>query len=135
MGRSKVSGADHLHGVADLRHVQQRGHARCHVLAVRSGREQQVAVLAGDGQHLRGDVLAQLLGQVGGVGEQHLGHAGHLGGGLCGAGRISAGDQHVDIAAALQGRGDGVEGGALEGAVVVFGNDEDTHVRSPSLRS
>jgi hypothetical protein len=53
---------------------------------VRGGREQQVAVVAGHGQHLRGDVLAELLGQAGRLGQQHLGHTGDLRRGLGGTG-------------------------------------------------
>jgi hypothetical protein len=52
-------GADHLGDVGELAHVQLGGHARCHVLAAGRGREQDVAVVAGDGQHLRGDVFSQ----------------------------------------------------------------------------
>jgi hypothetical protein len=92
-----------------------------------------VAVAAGHGQHLGGDVLGQAVGQAGGVGVQHLGHAGDLRGGLRGGAGVVAGHQHMHVAAAGLGRGDGVEGGALDGGVVVFGNDECGHVSSTLL--
>jgi len=56
-----------------------------------------------------------------------LGHASDLGGGLgrgCGA---FTGDQHVHVTAAGLGRGHGVQGGALDGGVVVFSNNEYGH--------
>ena len=37
---------------------------------------------------------------------------------------VVAGHQHVDVATARGGGGDGVERRALDGGVVVFGNDE-----------
>jgi hypothetical protein len=40
---------------------------------------------------------------------------------------IAAGDQHVHVAAALGGRGHGVEGAALQGGVVVFSDNECDH--------
>ncbi len=97
----------------------------------RGGGEEQVAVAAGDRQHLRGDVLGELLGQARAVGVQHLGHALDLRGGLGRAGGVLAGDEHVNVAAALDGGGDGVERGALQGAVVVFGDDEAGHADAP----
>ena len=39
------------------------------------------------------------------------------------------------VTAAVACGGDGVERRALEQRVFVFGNDEDPHLRSPSLRS
>jgi hypothetical protein len=76
------------------------------------------------------------MAQAGAVGVQHLGHAGDLRGGRCsGAAGIVAGHQHMHLAAAGQRRGDGVQRRALDGGVVVFGNDEDAMLRSPWLRS
>ena len=69
------------------------------------------------------------------VGVQHLGDAGDGGCGLRGAGRVVAGDEHVNVTTTLHCRGDGVEGRTLQGAVIVFGNNENAHVRSPSLRA
>ena len=63
---------------------------------------EDVGVVLGDGQHLRGDVLGEAVGELRRVGEQHLGDAGDLRGGRGGdrAG-VRAGHQHVDVAAAL----------------------------------
>ena len=72
-----VGGID-LGDVGDLGHVQLGGHARGDVLAAGGGREQDVAVVAGDGQHLRGHVLGQAVLELGAVGVDHLGHAGDL---------------------------------------------------------
>ena len=77
--------------------------------------------------------------EAGGIGVQHLGDAGDLRSRLGDCGSAMAGDEHMDLAAASQRSGDGVEGGALEGAVVVFSHDEGlhsgAHVKSPWLRS
>jgi hypothetical protein len=94
-------GADHLGDVADLGHVELGGHARGHVLAAGGGREQDVAVVGCDGQHLRGTFSARPWpGRR--VGVDDLGHAGDLGGGLRGGAGVVAGDQHVHVAAAGQ---------------------------------
>src|SRR5690606_19774942 len=120
-------GTDHLGDVADLPDVQLGGHARGDVLAAGGGREQDVAVVACNGNHLGGDVLGQAVVQRRAVGEDDLGDAGDLGGGF-GRGRgVGASHEHMHAAATLGGRGDGVERGALEAVVVVFGNDEDGH--------
>jgi hypothetical protein len=50
-------------------------------------------------------------------------------------GSFVASDEHMDITTTGQGRSDRVEGCAFEGGVVVFSNDENAHVKSPSLRS
>jgi hypothetical protein len=128
-------GADHLHRVADLRHVQQRGDTRCDVLAGGRGRKQHMAVGLGHGHDLRGQRLCQAVAQRCAVGVQHLGHTGDLRGGLGHAFRIGAGHQQVHVTTAGQRRGDGVEGRTLDVCVVVFGNDEACHLRSPWLRS
>ena len=91
--------------------------------------------MAGHGHHLCGDVLSQTVVKPRRVGMQHLGHADNLRGGLRGSSGLGTGHQHMHIAAAGQGRSHGVEGGAADGRVVVFGDDEDAHFKSPSLRS
>jgi hypothetical protein len=58
-GALKRVWAVHFGDVADLAYVQLGGHARGHVFAVGCGREQDVGVVAGDGQNLRGYVLSQ----------------------------------------------------------------------------
>lgn len=93
-----------------------------------------MAVVGGDRQHLGGDVLGQAVGQAGAVGHDDLGDAGDLRGGLAGFGGIGAGHQHVHIAAAGDGGGDGVQGGGLDGGVVVFGNNECGHgLKTPQI--
>ncbi len=125
-----VRGVD-LGDFRDLGHVQLGGHARQDVLAVRGGRGQDVRVVVGDGQRLLGHVLGQAVAEVGGVGQQDLGHAGDLGGGIGRGLGVGAGHQHVYVAAALGCGGHGVERGALDRLIVVFSNDECSHVISP----
>ena len=96
-------------------------------IIVSGGREQDVAVVASDGQHLGRDVLGQAMGQGFAVGMDDLGDASDLGGGLGGGSGVVTGHQHMHIATAGSGGGHGVEGGALDGRVVVFGNDECGH--------
>eukprot|EP01022_Parablepharisma_sp_SALTPOND_P004193 TRINITY_DN118_c0_g1_i10.p1 TRINITY_DN118_c0_g1~~TRINITY_DN118_c0_g1_i10.p1 ORF type:complete len:1227 (-),score=392.65 TRINITY_DN118_c0_g1_i10:741-4421(-) len=116
-----------LGDVGDLAHVQAGGHARQDVLAVGSGGGQDVAVILGNGQDLFGDVLGQTIGELRGIGQQHLGYARHLGSGVGGSLGIGASDQDVYVATGLCRSGDGVEGAALEAGVVVFGNNECGH--------
>jgi hypothetical protein len=87
--------------ISDLRHVEQRGDARHDVLAEGGGRGEHVAVAGG-----QSDTPARPGSRPAGrrrrrVGDQHLGDAGDLGGGLGGAGAAAAGDQHVHVAADL----------------------------------
>src|SRR4029079_8544039 len=56
-----------------------------------------------------------------------LAHAGSLRAPAGGALGVVPGHQHMDLAAGLRSRGDGVERGALQAAVIVFGNDECGH--------
>ena len=90
-----------------------------------------VAAGCGNGEHLRGDVLGELVLQLRRVGEQHFGHAGGLCGGLRGVFAAAAGDQHRDVAADLPRGGDRVERARLERRVVVFGQDENCHFVVP----
>jgi hypothetical protein len=86
--------------VGDLLHVEQGRRARHDVLARGRGRGQHVAVVPGQlddqGRHVLG--LAVLV--VGSLGEQHLGHAGHLRGRLGDRLAAVSGDQDVDLRAA-----------------------------------
>jgi hypothetical protein len=63
------------------------------------------------------------------VGMQHLLDAGNLRGSRSGAAGVAAGDQHVHFRVAQQRSGDGIQRGALDAGVVVFGDDEGWHVR------
>ena len=64
------------------------------------------------------------MGQTGALDVQHLGHTGDLRSGSGSGAGIAASHQHMDITAAGHSGSDGVQGGALDGRVVVFGNDE-----------
>ena len=86
-----------------------------------------MAVIGGNGHHLRHHVFRQAMCQSVAVGVQHFGYTRNLGGGGSGGGRIATGHQDVDVATALQGGGNGVEGSTLDGCVVVFGDDECGH--------
>ena len=67
-----------------------------------------MAVLAGDGEHLRRDVLGQAVRQALAVGVEHLGDTGDLCRCGCRCGGV-AGDEHMDVATDLAGCGHGVE--------------------------
>ena len=62
---------------------------------------QDVAVAAGQRQHLRGDVFSQAVGEMRRVGDQHFGDAGDFRSGFSRGAGVAAGDQHVDVAAAF----------------------------------
>ena len=83
-----------------------------------------MAVGLGHGNHLGRDVFGQTMIEAGGVGMQHLAHADNLGCGLRRSGGRSARNQHMHVATAGQRGGHGVEGGALDGRVVMVGYDE-----------
>ncbi len=70
------------------------------------------------------------MGQRVAIGVQHLGHAGNLRGSGGGGTGMATGHQHVHVAAAFQRGGDGVQGSALDGGVVVFSNYKSSHVDS-----
>ena len=74
-----------------------------------------------------GDVFGEAVGQAFGVGVQHLGHACDLRGSCCGGSGVVASDQNVYFATASERGGDGVERGTFDGAVVVFGNNQNCH--------
>jgi hypothetical protein len=61
------------------------------------------------------------------VGVQHLGDAGQLRRLFGHASTAFAGDQQVDLGADLGGGGHRVQGGRLEFAVVVLGDDQGAH--------
>ena len=94
--------------------VELGGHARRDVLAAGGGREQDVAVVLGDRQHLRGDVLGQAVRRGCAPSAcSTLATPAICAAALAAPAGVGAGDQHMDVAAAAcQRRGDGVEGGA-----------------------
>src|SRR5690606_31011538 len=111
--------------------VELRGHARQHVLAEGGGGREDVSEAAGGREHLRGDVLGELVLQLRRIGEQHFRDAGRLCGGLRNGLAAAAGHEHGDVAAdALRG-GDRVERAGPQRGVVVFGQDENCHVVVP----
>jgi hypothetical protein len=80
--------------------VQLGGHARGDVLAAGGGREQDVAVVAGDRQHLRGHVLGQAVLEAARRRRGSPWRRRRSGSGLGRLRGIGAGHQHVDVAAA-----------------------------------
>ena len=127
-------GRDHLDDLGHLHHVEQGGDARHHVLEAR-GRGRDEGVI---GRRQRHDQRGQRLGEVVGIGialgDQHLGDAGELRrrfGRSLGA-LAATGDQHVNLGTQLGGRGQRLVGGVLEGLVVVFGNQQRGHQRTPA---
>jgi hypothetical protein len=59
---------------------------------------------------------------------QHFAYASDLGCRLCNATRLMAGHQQVNIAAQLLGSGDHIEGCRFQYGIVVFCNDEYSHL-------
>jgi hypothetical protein len=78
-------------------------------------------------------VLGQAVLEAGGVGVDHLAHAGDLCGGVGGSASVVPGDEHVHVPSTLSGSGDGVQGRALDGGVVVFGNNECGQLSVPQI--
>jgi hypothetical protein len=112
-GALKGVGADDLGDVGELAHIQLGRHARGHVLAAGRGREQDVAVVGGNGQYLRGHVLGQAMAQSGRVGVDDLGDAGDLRGGGCGLPALWPATSTCTSPPHCNGCGHGVEGGGL----------------------
>ncbi len=81
-GRSKVSAADHLGDVAICATSSLAATRGAAFLPLAVAGNSNVAVAAGHGQHLGGQVLGQAVFQGSAVGVQYLGHASDLGGGL-----------------------------------------------------
>ena len=65
-------------------------------------------------------------------GEQHLGHAFELGGGLRGRARAVAGDQHVDVAAERAGGRQRLLGGIGQSGIRMLGEQENRHQITPA---
>ena len=82
--------------------VEQRGDARHHVLAAGGGRRDDGVVAAGQRDDQRRQRLGEALLELVGIGEQHLGDAVELGGGVGRGLGALAGDQHMHVGADLQ---------------------------------
>jgi hypothetical protein len=121
----------HFGDIGDLRHVELGRHAGCHILAASRCRENKVAVATCDGHDLCRHVFGQAVRQGVAVRVQHFADTGNLCCCCCCGTGIAASDKDVDITAALQGGSHGVEGGTLDGCVVVFGDNERSHFRVP----
>ncbi|MPM66705.1 hypothetical protein SDC9_113616 [bioreactor metagenome] len=120
-------GAIDLGDVADLRHVQLGSHARCDVLARCGSGEQDVAVVLCNRQNLGCDVLSRAVFQARAFGQDDLGDACDLRGGLCSSGCTFTGDEHMHIPTTCLGGGDDVQRGGLDRSVVVFCHDQNIH--------
>ena len=77
--------------------------------------------------------LGQHVLVAGAVGEQYLGHAVELGGGLGHRPAVLAGDQHVYRLPQRLGGGQRLGGRVFEGLVVVLGEEERGHVDVPTI--
>jgi hypothetical protein len=97
-------------------------------------RKDDGVVFTGHRDHLCSDVLGQLAGERRRIGVQHAHHARHGGSRLGHRSGLVPGHQHVHRNAERGGGRDGVERCRLQGPVVVFRNDEDSHGKlSPGL--
>ena len=86
-GGKRVAGVDrahesvwrsHLDNFRNLLHIQQRRHARRHVLAVGRRRREDVGVALGQADDHRGNVLGEEVGQVRSIGVQDFGDTGNF---------------------------------------------------------
>jgi hypothetical protein len=67
------------------------------------------------------------VGKTVGIGVQHFADTGNVGSSLGGGGSVFASDQHMHIATASDGGGDGVQGGGFDAVVIVFSDDKRAH--------
>ena len=95
-------GRDDLDDLGDLHHVEQGGDARHDVLAGGGRRRDDRVVAVGHADDQRGKRFGQPVFQFVGLGQQHLGHACQLGGGVGRGLGALAGDQHMHVGADLQ---------------------------------
>lgn len=95
-----------------------------------------MAVVASNRQHLGREVFCQAVFEAGTVGVDDFGNTCDLGGSLGCSSGVFTGNQDVHIAANGSSGSHGVQGGALDGGVVVFCDYERSHFNSKnSLRS
>ena len=125
-------GRNHLDDLGHLHHVEQGCDARHHVLEAR-GRGRDEGVIGRRQRHdQRGQRLGEIMGIGGVVGEQHLLDAGELGRGIGRRLGVFAGDQHMHVGAECGGRRQRLVGGVLDRRVIVFGNQQRRHQRTPA---
>ena len=101
--------------------------------AVEAASDGVVAAHQADDQ--RRHLLGQLVAELRRIGEQHLGGAVELGGGLGDGLAVGAGHQHVHVLAERLGGGHGLGGGGAERLVVVVGDEKDGHDSAPASLS
>ena len=114
-----------------MRDIERGGDARRDVLAARRRRRDEGVVV----RHQRGDERCDILREriaIGGiVGEQHLGDARDLRGGVGDGLRTRPGDEDMHLSPQLPGGGDGGERRVLEDGVVVLGENQAAHAIAP----
>ena len=126
--------SDHdLDDIGNLRDIEQRGDARCDILARRVGREQDMAVSARKADDQGGYAFGQLVRVGGAVSSDHLGNTRDLCGfdGSAGATAFS-GNQHMHVAGNSGGGGDGVQNDGNDCRIIVIGDDQDCHQMTPA---
>ena len=121
-------GRDDFDDVRYRRDIQLGGQTRGEVLSVRGRWGQDGVVAVRQRQHGRFDRLGQHLAQTRALGQQHLAHAGDLGGAVGGGLGALAQDQDVHVGRQAQSGGHGLVGGVANGRTVVIGDDEDSHI-------
>ena len=143
-GRERVAGVDRAHegvgrldrdDLGDLRHVEECRHARHEVLADGGGaRPPRASSPWRAASPARRGSRAARPRSAAASATRTLATPASLRGLARGGGASLPRDEHVHVAAHLRGGGDGVGGAGLQLRVVVLGNDEGGHLRSPSLR-
>ena len=129
-------GGDDLDDLGDLHDVEQRGHARHDVLAGGRRRRDDRVVGAGKLHDEGGQRFGQAVFQFVGIGQQHLGRALQLRGGIGRGLGALAGDQHMHVRADLQRGAQRLRRLVGQALIVVFGDEENCHSVSvnPSCR-
>ena len=143
-GLDRVAGIDRpLEGVrrhdlddlGNLHHVEQRGDARHDVLTARGRRRHDRFVRLGQRDDQRRGRFRQHVLVRSRVRQQHFLDAVELGGGIGRRLALMASDQDMHVGAERLGGGQRFGGRILERFVVVFGEKQRRHFRSPPPRS
>ncbi|MCY1291778.1 hypothetical protein D9M70_409780 [compost metagenome] len=121
-------GAFYRDDLGDLVNVQGSGNARQDVFAVGSGGSQDVAVALAQLCNQRSDVFRQLVSVGSVIGYQHFSHASDFRSGFSHGASALASDQHVDVTTDFGGSSNGVQRGRSQHFVVVFSNNQDSHL-------